>query len=136
MNKKQLQSFKKLINLEKQRVLDSMNLKEDALKLLEIGQMDDIDRANSTYQAAHDLRMKKRDVLYFKKLNLALKKIDDEEYGTCEECGCNINIKRLKARPTADLCIECKDDQEKEELSNILGKASKSLMMNSNVALG
>ncbi|RZW21131.1 MAG: RNA polymerase-binding protein DksA, partial [Desulfobulbaceae bacterium] len=39
------------------------------------------------------------------------------EYGICEECGCDINVKRLEARPVTTLCIDCKTLQEKKEKS-------------------
>jgi len=45
----------------------------------------------------------------------ALAKIEDGTFGTCEECGEDISIKRLEARPETTLCIRCKEDQERME---------------------
>ncbi len=49
------------------------------------------------------------------KINKALVKIDDGTFGVCEECGEEISVKRLEARPETTLCIKCKEDQEREE---------------------
>ena len=49
------------------------------------------------------------------KLNKALQKIEAGTYGECERCGDDINPKRLMARPTASLCIECKQEEETSE---------------------
>jgi DnaK suppressor protein len=49
------------------------------------------------------------------KIDAALEKIAGGEYGTCESCGEEIDIKRLEARPVAELCIDCKSEQEKLE---------------------
>ncbi len=43
-----------------------------------------------------------------KKIEKTLKKVEDEDFGYCESCGVEIGIRRLEARPTADLCIDCK----------------------------
>ena len=45
----------------------------------------------------------------------ALKKIDEGSFGVCEECGEEISVKRLEARPETTLCIRCKEDQERME---------------------
>ena len=43
-----------------------------------------------------------------KKIDESLEKIENEDYGYCEACGVEIGVKRLEARPTATLCIDCK----------------------------
>jgi DnaK suppressor protein len=45
----------------------------------------------------------------------ALTRLDHDQFGICEECGEQIGIERLKARPMTTLCIECKSSQEIEE---------------------
>ena len=49
------------------------------------------------------------------KIEKALKKIDEGTFGVCEECGEEIQVKRLEARPETTLCIRCKEDQERME---------------------
>jgi DnaK suppressor protein len=62
-----------------------------------------------------DFRLKSRTSVFMKKVRKSLQKIEDGSFGECEECGSDISRKRLLARPTADLCIACKEDQEREE---------------------
>lgn len=59
-----------------------------------------------------------RKALYLKKINEALARIQNGEYGECGMCGDMINPKRLEARPTATLCIACKEKVEKTEYKN------------------
>jgi len=50
-----------------------------------------------------------------KKINETIEKIDDDDYGFCEACGVEIGIRRLEARPTATLCVDCKTLAELKE---------------------
>ena len=52
--------------------------------------------------------LKKRDIQ-------ALQKIENGIYGECEGCGETISVKRIRARPVAELCIDCKSEQEQLE---------------------
>lgn len=61
------------------------------------------------------LRLRDRERKLLTKIDDALQRIDDGTFGTCDECGKDIGIKRLKARPVVTLCIECKTKQEEEE---------------------
>ena len=51
----------------------------------------------------------------FKKIEKTLKRIEDDDFGFCDQCGIEIGIRRLEARPTADLCIDCKTMAEIKE---------------------
>lgn len=61
------------------------------------------------------LRLRDRERKLLAKIDEALQRIEDGSFGICEECGTEIGIKRLKARPVVTLCIECKTRQEEEE---------------------
>jgi len=61
------------------------------------------------------LRLRDRERKLLAKIDDALQRIEDGSFGTCEECGKEIGLKRLKARPVVTLCIECKTKQEEEE---------------------
>ena len=61
------------------------------------------------------LRLRDRERKLLAKIDDALERIEDGTFGTCVECGTEIGIKRLKARPVVTLCIECKTKQEEEE---------------------
>jgi DnaK suppressor protein len=88
---------------------------------------DETDMACADYTQAQVLRMKNRELFYAKKVERALKKFQDGEYGVCEDCGTQIKFQRLLARPTAELCIDCKEEAERDELSSIFSKQPKSL---------
>ncbi len=127
LTKKQLSFLKDYIQAERERILNSSQIGEDELELKSDDRMDDVDQASAEYERSQMLRFRNRDLLYAKKLMHALEKIEEGEYGICEECGDDIRFERLKARPTAELCISCKDEAEREESSSFLGKQSKSM---------
>lgn len=76
---------------------------------------DEVDIVSVEKENQMDFRLKARTAVYLKKVRRALHKIDEGTYGECEDCGSEIAHNRLLARPTADLCIYCKETQEKEE---------------------
>jgi DnaK suppressor protein len=88
---------------------------------------DEVEQSINDYNNSHELRFRNREAFYVKKIDKALKKFDQNEFGLCDECGSWIKFERLLARPTADLCIFCKEESERDELNNISGKQSKSL---------
>ena len=73
------------------------------------------DRATQEEEFSLELRTRDRERKLIKKINEAQKRIDDDEYGYCETCGIEIGISRLEARPTAELCIDCKTLEEIRE---------------------
>lgn len=76
---------------------------------------DDVDVMNRELEWAFNMKLKKRNKYYAQKINLALKKIENGTYGKCEDCGEAISQERLRARPTAQLCICCKEQSEIDE---------------------
>lgn len=88
---------------------------------------DEVDSANDQIQLESSMRFSKRDTFYYKKLNKALKFIETEEYGMCNDCGEPISFTRLRARPTSEMCITCKEESEREENQNFHMRKSKSL---------
>jgi DnaK suppressor protein len=73
------------------------------------------DRATQEEEFSLELRTRDRERKLLKKINEALNRIEIQDYGYCEACGVEIGIRRLEARPTATLCIECKTLQEVRE---------------------
>ena len=69
---------------------------------------DPADRATQEEEFSLELRNRDRERKLLKKIEQTLHKISDGDYGYCETCGVEIGLKRLEARPTADLCIDCK----------------------------
>lgn len=76
---------------------------------------DEVDLASSEYIQSFALRLRGRERNFLDKIETALRKIEDGEFGTCEECDEPIGRKRLEARPETTLCIRCKEDQERNE---------------------
>ena len=73
------------------------------------------DRASQESDMALELRNRDRERKLIKKIEETIGKIDAGEYGYCESCGVEIGLKRLEARPTATLCIDCKTLDELRE---------------------
>lgn len=76
---------------------------------------DEVDIVSTEKENQMDFRLKARNAVYLKKVRKSLQKIEDGTFGECEDCGAEISYNRLLARPTADLCIYCKEAEEKEE---------------------
>lgn len=76
---------------------------------------DEMDLAQSEYNQSFTFRLRGRERFFLQKIDRALKKLDDDEFGVCEDCGEEISEKRLEARPETTLCIRCKEDQERME---------------------
>ena len=76
---------------------------------------DEIDTASSEVNLQFTGRLREREQGLLSKIDAALRKIEDGTFGQCTNCGEEIGVKRLNARPVAELCIECKAEQEKLE---------------------
>ncbi|MGM0559357.1 MAG: TraR/DksA family transcriptional regulator [Myxococcota bacterium] len=79
------------------------------------GGRDSLDESTEEQTTSTQLRLADRDRNLFMKINHALERMDNGDYGYCEECEEPIEEKRLRARPVTTLCIDCKEAQEKEE---------------------
>ena len=73
------------------------------------------DRASRETDIAIELRNRDRGRKLIKKIEDTIARIDSGDYGYCSECGAEIGIKRMEARPTATLCIDCKTLEEVRE---------------------
>lgn len=116
MKKKDLTTFKKLLDEEKRKILRHLeDLSDSSEEDLEAGSGDSVDIASLEINQANLQKIGKRETYLLKKIDLALKKIEDGTYGECESCGEDIGVARLTARPVAQLCIDCKTEQESME---------------------
>jgi len=76
------------------------------------------DRASQESDIALELRNRDRERKLIRKIDETIARIDKDDYGYCEKCGIEIGLKRLEARPTATLCIDCKTlDEQREKQS-------------------
>ncbi len=73
------------------------------------------DRASQESDIALELRNRDRERKLIKKIDESIGRIESGEYGYCDSCGVEIGLKRLEARPTATLCIDCKELEERRE---------------------
>ena len=80
---------------------------------------DPTDRASLEGNRNLTLRIRDRERKLISKIDEAIGRIDDGSYGKCEECGSDIGIERLRARPVTTLCIDCKSLQEAQERRRI-----------------
>ncbi|SHN62964.1 RNA polymerase-binding protein DksA [Desulfovibrio litoralis] len=76
---------------------------------------DPADRATMESDRAFTLRIRDRERRLIKKIKEAIQRLDDGSFGVCEDCGEEVGIPRLKARPVTKLCINCKSKQEESE---------------------
>ena len=78
---------------------------------------DETDRANKESEFTVELRERERELRLLHKIDAAQQRVENKNFGYCKECGEEIGIKRLLARPVATLCFECKCLQEQFEKS-------------------
>ena len=118
MKKKDLNTFKALLLDEKKKIMNHLEeITENSEHDLEsnVASGDSVDLASLEINQASMQKIGKRETYLLKKIDLALKKIEEGEFGICENCGEEIGIPRLMARPVAQLCIDCKTEQENIE---------------------
>ncbi len=116
MNKAQLKKFKTQLETKRDEIIKKakQTLSEDmALDANDLP--DEMDLASSEYLQSFTFRLRGREKSFLDKIEKALVKIEAGTFGKCEECEEEISIKRLEARPETDLCIRCKEDQERME---------------------
>ncbi len=119
MKKRDMQKFKKLLVQQredlfgnaKRTLTGDIHLDPDDFP-------DEIDTASSEQNLAFMGRLRERERGLINKINEALDKIDQGVFGKCVSCGEDIGLKRMQARPMAQLCIDCKSEQEQLERRN------------------
>ena len=115
MNENQVKHFENILNTWKNELMTEVDrtvthMKDDASSF-----PDPNDRASQESEFSLELRTRDRERKLIKKIEEALSNLDTGDYGFCEGCGVEINIRRLEARPTAVLCIDCKTLDEIRE---------------------
>lgn len=115
MSEGQKDHFRQILNAWKRELMEEVDstinhMQEDAANFA-----DPSDRASQEEEFSLELRTRDRERKLTRKINEALERIDDDDYGYCDSCGIEIGIRRLEARPTATLCIDCKTLAEIKE---------------------
>jgi len=116
VRKKELERFRETLLEQKMQIIaharkmlaEEVHIDSDDLP-------DEIDNAVSESNVALTGRMRERERRLLAKIERSLERIERGSYGECESCGEAIGLARLRARPVADFCIDCKDEQERLE---------------------
>jgi DnaK suppressor protein len=127
MNKTVLKKFKKVFEEQRRQILYSDRILREDFNVNLDDRYDEVDQATVDAEQAMRMRLRNRETLYLKKVEEALRRIDAGEFGECESCGADIEVRRLEARPTAELCIACKEDEERKEVLTANGRKHKSI---------
>lgn len=115
MNKRQLAHFRTILLAWRKELLDELQRTVHQMRGEPDVHPDPNDRASRETDISLELRSRDRESKLLKKIDEALDRIDSGDYGYCEVCGVEIGIERLEARPTAELCIDCKTLDEIRE---------------------
>jgi len=116
VNKRDREKFKKILIEQKEQLLgNARKALSGDIHLDPDDFPDEIDTASSEVGLSFIGRLRERERGLLNKIDAALEKIEQGVYGECENCGEEIGLKRLEARPVAELCIDCKAEQEKLE---------------------
>lgn len=116
LNEKDFSLIKSLLQEQKSALLkEAMKTVESDLGVVSEEMADTIDRSAVETERNFTLRLRDRERKLIKKIDEALDRLESGDYGDCEECGDSIGMNRLKARPVATLCIDCKEEQEQRE---------------------
>jgi DnaK suppressor protein len=108
MNDKQIAHFRNILMAWKRELMEEVDrtvhhMQDDAANF-----PDPNDRATQESEFSMELRARDRERKLIKKIDESVHNLENNDYGYCEACGVEIGVKRLEARPTATLCIDCK----------------------------
>jgi len=115
MNPRQREHFREILLAWKRRLMEEVDRTVHHMQDEAANFPDPNDRATQESEFSMELRARDRERKLIKKIDEAIARIDKDEYGYCESCGVEIGIRRLEARPTATLCIDCKTLDEIRE---------------------
>lgn len=115
MKPSELRFFQQLFENLKEQILATRLSQKESLQIHKEDTGDEVDRMSSESERALQIRLQTRENSFLKKIHYALHKIKEGTYGLCEDCGEEIELARLQARPTSTLCVACKEEQERTE---------------------
>jgi DnaK suppressor protein len=108
MNDKQIEHFRQILLAWKRQLMEEVDRTLHHMQDEAANFPDPNDRASQESEFTLELRTRDRERKLIKKIDESLLHLDSGDYGFCETCGIEIGIRRLEARPTATLCIDCK----------------------------
>ena len=115
MNEKQQEHFKLILKAWRLELMEEVDRTVSHMKDEAANFPDPSDRATQEEEFSLELRTRDRERKLIKKIDKTLVRIEEDDYGFCDQCGIDIGIRRLEARPTAELCVDCKTLDEIRE---------------------
>ena len=115
MNEKQQEHFKLILKAWRTELMEEVDRTVSHMKDEAANFPDPSDRATQEEEFSLELRTRDRERKLIKKIDKTLIRIEEDDYGFCDQCGIDIGIRRLEARPTAELCVDCKTLDEIRE---------------------
>ena len=108
MNEKQQEHFKLILKAWRLELMEEVDRTVSHMKDEAANFPDPSDRATQEEEFSLELRTRDRERKLIKKIDKTLIRIEEDDYGFCDQCGIDIGVRRLEARPTAELCVDCK----------------------------
>ncbi|PDH31974.1 MAG: RNA polymerase-binding protein DksA [SAR92 bacterium MED-G29] len=115
MNEKQREHFKNILKAWRLELMVEVDRTVSHMKDEAANFPDPADRATQEEEFSLELRTRDRERKLIKKIDKTLIRVEEDDYGFCDQCGIEVGIRRLEARPTADLCVDCKTLDEIKE---------------------
>lgn len=115
MNEKQREHFKNILKAWRLELMEEVDRTVSHMKDEAANFPDPADRATQEEEFSLELRTRDRERKLIKKIDKTLIRVEEDDYGFCDQCGIEVGIRRLEARPTADLCVDCKTLDEIKE---------------------
>lgn len=115
MNENQRKHFKQILQAWRRELMEEVDRTVNHMKDEAANFPDPADRATQEEEFSLELRTRDRERKLIKKIDKTLLRVEDNDYGFCDQCGVDVGIRRLEARPTADLCVDCKTLDEIKE---------------------
>ncbi|HSQ50405.1 MAG TPA: TraR/DksA C4-type zinc finger protein, partial [Nitrospiraceae bacterium] len=105
MRKSVVNKFKRVFEEERRQILYNDRILRPDFNVNDDDRPDEVDQAATDAEQAMRMRLRNRELLYIKKIDQALTRIEEGTFGECNSCGEDIELRRLEARPTATLCV-------------------------------
>lgn len=115
MNDQQIDHFRKILQAWRNQLMEEVDRTVHHMQDEAANFPDPVDRAAQEEEFSLELRNRDRERKLIKKIDKTLQRVEEDDFGFCDSCGVEIGIRRLEARPTANLCIDCKTLAEIKE---------------------
>ncbi|MGP1561198.1 MAG: RNA polymerase-binding protein DksA [Helicobacteraceae bacterium] len=116
MRTRELERFKKILEDQKEQIRKNIEEASNEMESLSgRGIADEIDQASISADSMIDSAISRQQAEAMRNIERALKKIENGTYGQCEMCSEPISLERLKVKPHAKFCIDCREIYEKEK---------------------